>query len=76
MEGMQALAKMVEQDMDIKMSRTMVGARKVKAGGVVEMGVDNQTLMDLMNGMLGEQTHYPILLVVNKEQYTKLLKDE
>lgn len=54
----------------VKVSNTMTYAYSARQGGIISMGVDKQTLMDL-----SIQKSIAILVVVDKEEYFKL-KDE
>lgn len=50
----------------VKISNILISADKVKQGGKVSMGVDEQVLMDLV---LDEVI--PVLILVNKNEYFK-----
>ena len=53
----------------VAISSTFIQADKVKQGAKITMGVDEQSLHDIMNEKV-----MPILLIINKEEYYKLKK--
>lgn len=50
----------------LSVSNTFISVDKVKQDAKVCMGVDEQVLMDILNGKV-----IPILIVVNKDEYFK-----
>lgn len=73
----QALDEMNVIDCENKGSRlvalqpTMIAADKVKQGGIVKMGVSPESFMDIFN-----ETHMPILLVVEKKRYFEIMNGD
>lgn len=53
---------MSREDMDIRMSPNFVETKTTKQGGVVTMGVDEQTVLDIFNDKI-----QPVLYCVNKK---------
>lgn len=53
---------MSKQDMDIRMSPHFVETKTTKQGGIVTMGVDEQTVLDIFNDKI-----QPVLYCVNKK---------
>ena len=70
LNDLQVLHIMADLKQDIKSSTHFVEARKHKAGGLITIGVDDATFINLSSGVLfNDVSHYVILYVVNKDQY-------
>lgn len=66
------IAYMAENNQDISLSYEFVGARTVKAGAIIEIGVSAQAGQQVMlSTMAGKPSHIPVLFVINMEQYHK-----
>lgn len=69
------LKEMGERNMDIRMSRcadNLVNIRKVRAGGQVTIGVDDEVRRIMMEFALGRKTHNAVFLVFNNEQFNQI----
>jgi hypothetical protein len=62
------LKEMGERNLDIRGFPDCVGARKKKLGGVIEIGVNEGTLMDL----LSEKPLVMMLIVADREQFNQV----
>ena len=62
------LAQMSKENKDIRMSTTFVSANKDSRGGVVGIGVDDKTILDLASG----KEVLTILFVVDAKQYFEI----
>jgi len=69
---LEVMSRMANENMDIRMSGTLVKATTVKLGGHITMGVDKDTLNTIYMSALGSDTHYVVLYVINKEQFDKI----
>lgn len=50
----------------VEVSSNFIAANKIKQGGKIELGITEQTLMDLLH-----ETRIPVLLTVDKAEYNK-----
>jgi len=55
----------------LSVSTSLVGTNKVRQGAIVQMGVDEETMMNLVT-----EKSIAILVVVDREEYSKLSKEE
>lgn len=77
MNDLDAMSKMASGNMDIRMSNTVVAADKVSQGGVITMGVDLSTFMDIVKPSLDgtEPKYHVALYVINIEQFNKIRQE-
>jgi len=69
------LKAMVDANMDIRATSTVVEAKTVKAGGVVSFGVDRKTLNDVaLDRMRGSRQYTCVAFFFNTQQYEAMLK--
>jgi hypothetical protein len=67
------MQEMAKADMDIACSTNLVGGKKVKQGGIIEIGIAPEVWSVLSEQMVsGNVTHYVIAYIINKEQFDKL----
>lgn len=61
-----------DNNQTFKLSNNLEGVRKVKAGFIVEIGVDHNTGQDIQNQMVfGSAKHMVVLLVVDIDEFNK-----
>lgn len=75
---LEIMNQMVKDNLDIRCTTTLTGAKTVKQGGEISFGVDKKTLQDLaMPLAIGvEEKYYTICYVINVEQFEKIKKEE
>lgn len=71
MNSFEALKIMSEENKDIRMSPHFIGAHSVKQGGVVEMGVEQKTLLDLT---INKHKLRVCLLIFDGDQFDEINK--
>lgn len=74
----EALDEMNQSDvksgtMLVGLSNTLISVDKVKQGGKIAMGVDEKSLMNIINN---PEDNIPLLLIVNKKEYFRLMEQE
>lgn len=70
MTDFEVMQKMSQDNLDIRMTGTIVRADMVKAGGHITFGVDRNTFNDIaMQMAAGEKKYLVAMYVVNKEQF-------
>lgn len=72
MNDLDKLSQMANNNQNIRMSTSLVRADKVKAGGHITMGIDGETLMELV---LHPEKYMVALYVIDREQFNAI-KDE
>ncbi len=72
MTDFEVMQKMSQDEMDIRMSTTIVKVDMVKAGGHVTFGVDRNTFNDLLHMAAGKKHYLIAMYVVNKEQFDNI----
>lgn len=67
------LQEMASQNLDIRSFTHLLGGKKAKGGGILEIGVDSATFQTLAVQMFSSKTtHYVVTYIVNKEEFDKL----
>lgn len=73
MTDFEVMQKMSQDNLDIRMTGTIVRADMVKAGGHITFGVDRNTFNDISHQMFtGEKKYLVAVYVVNKEQFDNI----
>jgi hypothetical protein len=74
---LEAMVKMADRNMDIRLTNTLTEARKVKAGGLLTFGIDANSFQlvanDMMSAMGGEEGSYvTVAMVINNQQMKEI----
>lgn len=72
------LKEMADKNMDVRVGTSLIGVRKVANGGHVVMGIDGDTFDKIVDPVkIGQltQTHYVMLVVVDKSQFHDIKKN-
>lgn len=69
MSDFEVFSEMASKEMDIACYPTLVEAKRTKKGGLITMGTHERCINEAASIMMGSQSHYFVLYVVNKEQF-------